>query len=352
MLEYDYLKWSDYLYALFHGWRRLWIQIPKLPFENFDLRPFLKEELFASDHYFSTVFALLNYRFAKRLKENHVPLATIINWFENQAIDKGWNAGFQKYYPDSNIVGYRGFYGSTYEPHLPSHADYQLKLIPKKIAVIGKESVPIVKTYTSSFETIITPAIRNIGVWQEYKKNQGEQYQIFIAFSGMIQSSFKAVKIFVNLFQNNQEKLSGIQIVMKVHPLFFTEQTVLDAIGGAFPHSFRFINDDIHQILDQSHLAVACGRGTSAMDILARGCPLITVSDEDGLFDNPIPEAIPEGVWKACHDEEDLLQAIQFFRKRSNEEVVNHQEQMKKIRSDYFEPVSKEGVKSLFFGQN
>ena len=137
--------------------------------------------------------------------------------------------------------------------------------------------------------------------------------------------------------------------MMKVHPLFFTEQAVLDAMGGVLPHSFHFVNDDIHRILDKSDIAVACGRGTSAVEILARGYDLISISDENGLFDHPIPEAIPQGVWKACHDEEDLLQAIQAFRRRSHAEVAQNQEQMKKIRSDYFEPVSREGVKFLFF---
>ncbi len=352
LLEHDYLKWTDYLYALLHGWRRLWIKVPKVLFEGFDLQTLLKKELFDSDHYHSTVFALLNHRFAKRLKESQVSISSAVNWFENQAIDKGWNAGFQKYYPQSRIIGYRGFYGSTYEPHLPSHADYDLKLLPKIVAVIGKESVPIVKTYVSSVETLVTPAIRNVGVWQERQEPQNELYQIFIAFSGMIQSSLKTARIFVNLFKQFPKEVTGVNVSMKVHPLFFSEQTVIDAIGGILPDSFSFVHDDIHKVLDKCHVAVACGRGTSAMDILARGCPLIVVSDEDGLFDNPIPEAIPQGVWKACHNEKDLLQAIQSFRQRSQEEIKQHQAQMKQIRRDYFEPVSKEGVKTLFFGEN
>ena len=31
-----------------------------------------------------------------------------INWFENQKIDKGWNLGFNTFYPKIYSIGYRG----------------------------------------------------------------------------------------------------------------------------------------------------------------------------------------------------------------------------------------------------
>ena len=352
LFEHDYLKIKDYFYAVLHAWRRHWIRIPKIPFEHFDLTPYVKKELFDADHYAATVFAFLNYLFAKRLKQNHVPIATVVNWFENQAIDKGWNAGFQKYYPDTRIIGYRGFYGSTYETHLPSEVDVKLKLLPHTIAMIGKGSEAIIKTYTSLANTILTPAIRNSGVWQERLEIQEECYQVFIAFSGQIKSSLKAVQIWSQFIKKFPDEMNAIQVIMKVHPLFFSEETVLQAFGGKLPDQFSFVQDEIHSILERSHCAVACGRGTSAIEVLARGCPLISISDEDGLFDCPIPEAIEQDIWKACHSEEELLEAILYFKNRDLKTIALHQEKMQKIRAEYFEPVSRDGVRRLFFGEH
>ena len=46
----------------------------------------------------------LRYRFLKKYK-----ITTAINWFENQPLDKGWNFGMNKYYPDANTHAYIGF---------------------------------------------------------------------------------------------------------------------------------------------------------------------------------------------------------------------------------------------------
>ena len=36
----------------------------------------------------------------------------LADWFENQVIDKGWNAGFNKFYPEVKSVGYSGQFPS------------------------------------------------------------------------------------------------------------------------------------------------------------------------------------------------------------------------------------------------
>ena len=60
---------------------------------------------------------------------------------------------------------------------------------------------------------------------------------------------------------------------------------------------------------------------------------------------NPIPETITDDIWRLCYSSEEIKKAIQFYKSRSPEEIKKHEVAEKKIREEYFEPVTKEGVR-------
>ena len=108
LLKEDVLRPGDYLFALCHPFRLSW---PKgvCKFLDMDVGPLVREALTESFAGSGSIEALLRYRFAKRLREKGVRLQRIIEWFENQEVDHGANAGWRTFYPDTLVIGYQGY---------------------------------------------------------------------------------------------------------------------------------------------------------------------------------------------------------------------------------------------------
>jgi hypothetical protein len=69
LLKEDFLGLSDYIYAFTHLWRKRNIKISKSYFKQFELSGLIKTELYNNKGFSSAVIAILNCRFAQRLKE-------------------------------------------------------------------------------------------------------------------------------------------------------------------------------------------------------------------------------------------------------------------------------------------
>ena len=109
MIKEDYLTMCDLLFAICHYFRLFRIKKCQAIVLGIDISSLVSEELRSMRGYSSAVEGLLNYRFSKRIKEQKTKLHIVINYFENQVVDKGWNAGFNKFYPKIPTIGYRGY---------------------------------------------------------------------------------------------------------------------------------------------------------------------------------------------------------------------------------------------------
>ena len=108
LLKEDFLKPSDYIFAITHAFRIKKIALCKVFFSDFDITPLIGEEIKVNSGNRSSIFGILNYCFVKRLQEAQVNVDLFINWFENQAVDRGLNRGFRTFFPDVPSVGYLG----------------------------------------------------------------------------------------------------------------------------------------------------------------------------------------------------------------------------------------------------
>ena len=107
---------------------------------NYDLSEIVLDELQSLRNYNTIIISLNNYFFFKSLKRKNFKIKTSVNWFENTAVDKGWNFGLNKFFKNVNSYGYQGF--TCYKDFLcldPVKHEVQYKLIPNKIIIIGKK---------------------------------------------------------------------------------------------------------------------------------------------------------------------------------------------------------------------
>jgi hypothetical protein len=343
LLKDDFLKFGDYWCLRRHLFQVRKLQIKPSFFCGVDVSPLVREELTGFRGVSSSYTPLLNYCFAKRLREADVKLRLVIDWFENQNIDRGWNTGFRRFFPKAETVGYQGFIVS---PHYlcmyPTKEEKDNKVIPHKVAVIGMGLVQSACKFCSDLDVCVAPAFRFQHVWQKRKYLPDEKiYTILVALPIAISEAVYILKLLVPAAN---ETADGVRFWIKPHPAT-SEAQIKAAYGVTEAKQFKFVSGDFKNYVEKSNLLIMSGASSTCMETLAKGIPVIIVGSRHGLTHNPIPETITSDIWRLCYNPQEITDAIQFYQTRSLEKIKEHEEAGKRIRKEYFEPVTKECVR-------
>ena len=78
-------------------------------FRGIDIKNLLTEERNRNCSDFISLLGILYYRFSKRLKENDIRVRLLVEWYENQVMDRGMIKGFHTHYPNCPVHGYQGY---------------------------------------------------------------------------------------------------------------------------------------------------------------------------------------------------------------------------------------------------
>ena len=140
-LQSDFLKLEDYIQCLTFHKRIKSINLSNLNFRSLKIDYFIKSEL--ENHKFnqSTLKSLINFHCFKRMKQNEIDISLVIDWYENQIIDKGFNYGKNIFYPDVVSKGYVGL-NSIFESNknfIPSDIEISKNITPNQICLISSK---------------------------------------------------------------------------------------------------------------------------------------------------------------------------------------------------------------------
>ena len=58
---------------------------------------------------FINLLGLLYYRFSRRFSEKGIKVRLLIDWYENQVIDRGLIKGFHDFFKNVPVYGYQGY---------------------------------------------------------------------------------------------------------------------------------------------------------------------------------------------------------------------------------------------------
>ena len=343
-LKDDFLKFGDYWCLWQYLFRVRKLQIKPSFFCGADISLLMREELTSFRNLGSAHTPLLNYCFAKRLKEAEVKLRLVIDWFENQNIDRGWNAGFRRFFPDVKTIGYLGFITSAhYLCMYPTEEEKDNKVIPHKVAVIGRGLAQSARRFCPELDVYVAPAFRFQYVWRKRKYSPAaNEYTILVALPIVISEAICILKL---LAPATNEMADNARFWIKPHPTA-SQSRIQGAFGAGWPKRFEFVNGDFNDCVEKSNLLISSASST-CMETLAKGIPVIIIGNSYGLTQNPIPETIADDIWSLCYSPEEIIRAIQFYQSRSREKIKEHEEAGRRIREEYFEPVTREGVRQF-----
>jgi hypothetical protein len=343
LIKEDFLKIRDYLYAIAYPIRIMNIRINTVNFMGVDIMPLIKREIYNSMASSVSMEAILNYRIAKRMKENGINIRLIVDWFENQPLDRGINAGFRKFYKNAPIIGYQGFIASkNYISLYPTVLEKNSSVIPHQIAVIGKGLTERTKEFCPDLDVTTAPAFRFQWLWREKKiYDEYNCNNVLLALPLNIEEGNNILTMVASIL--DKRELESVKFFIKQHPIN-TQEQVMGYYGNNWPTRFQFVSGELCEWIEKSTLLISSASSV-CMESLARGIPAIVIGTHSKITLNPIVEDIVIDIWQLCYTHEELFHAILFYLRRDEDTIKRHINIGVKIRLDYFEPVTNESVR-------
>lgn len=339
LLKEDYLKLRDYLWAMLYPIRAFKFFPKKIFFQDKDITTIMRHAFWSTLFSSGSIEGLLKYRFAKRLKEKKIQIRLVIDWFENQSVDKGANMGFRKFYPDTPITGYQAFFvPELYLCMFPTQAEYEANVLPHQMSVCGSKLVASRKIFCPELTVKVAPAFRFSDIYSSRSLSKSDDsYKVLIILPISFQLSIDILKLIHKLPSID----SSIRFHIKPHPA--TSKKNYHYYQDKF--NFSIVNTtNIVTAIDNANLVI--GQTSSAcLCAISRATPVIIIESKLALSQNPIPSTISKEIWGIAHDLTELKQLISdFFSSRENNNFTAISES---IKSEYFEPVSNKGVRNL-----
>lgn len=345
LLKEDVLQPEDYRFAFTHRSRcKRLCTFRSIDFLGFDIAPLINSEILYTAWDPSTVLALLIYRFVGRLRERGVRLRLVVDWFENQVIDRALNAGLREHYPEVPTVGYSGYIVSgVYNFYVnPTEQEYTTGVVPKECGVIGTGHCTSVAQFYPELPVVVAPAYRFSGVWKERSAwPDASTSSVLIALPITLHDCMDILRVVLPFASSAAGE--GIHFRIKAHPSLSSD-SIRQSLGVPLPPSMEFVDGDFNTWVERSHVLVG-NTSSTCVEALAKGIPVVVIGSRNGITQNPIPPSIQSDIWTLCYTPDDVAAALERYIHRDEATLRRHEETGRDIRSRCFEPVTTEGTR-------
>ena len=315
----DFLNVQDYIESIFLIPLLKSIKNEPIFYKKFEISRLVKIYNFYSFFNFSTFLANLNFNFLKRLKENNIKIDLILDWYENQIIDKGISMGKNEFFKDSKIKGHMGFLNDFRNIHYyyPTKLEHKLKCVPEEILLINKNIYRKFFKNNHYIKYKIVPSSRNQEIFGinkiKMKKKINKRILLFILSANQQESNF----IF-KLIENVHHKfdLSKNEIRIKTHPntklSYFIKKS----------KNIEISNKSVYEEILNSEIVIGGGT-TATIEAQILNKKIILIGNNSEIMLNPLMIHDKKSV-KICYDSKTLFKnIIDFTKMKSRKNLIN-----------------------------
>jgi hypothetical protein len=340
----DYLGLGDYFTAWARALKTAALPLKPAHFEGFAVASLAREELSCLASFDQILSAFLNERFVARLAAAGVRVRTVVDWFENQAVDKGLNAGFRRFYPTSRHLGYLGFLTSPlYLCPSPIPAERLAGALPKELRGIGPGSAEILLEFLPEAPFAPAPAFRYRQAFDPGPPLPADaSFTVLLSLPMPLDDCRNILRLTASILDRLPQ---DITIFVKRHPLVRTA-TLRQTFPDGWPERLMFAEGSFDEVVRRCHLLVSVTSGTS-LEALARGIPVVIVGNPGGLTWDPVPAFHDADMHRLIHAADALLEAILEHRRADPERTARHREAGRAFRQRYFTPVTRRTVREF-----
>lgn len=336
LVKEDFLRLSDYVYALTHVFRLAFARRPLATFESVALGRVLFREQLADVFSQSTQEALLNYRLCWRLRERGVPVRLVVDWFEGQQLDKCLHLGLHHFLPDAAVVGYQGAAPRrAYHSFFVAAHELAAHVAPPRLVVPGTAYPQLARLLAPELDVVPGPAFR-FQPPATFVRVPPERRAIIVMLPVSIPDSGAMLDALA------ASTLPDGPVEIKPHPTHGpAEQAALAAIVPAF----AWTGQTVQECYARAAVVVTCG-SNSALEALALGIPVVLAAFTAEMAEEiPLPDDLAFRHLQICRDRGGLAQAIATLAGLEVDAV-----EIERCRRACFGPVTTESTAVLLTG--
>ena len=328
IIKEDYLSIKDYFSAFYHSllipqkvkkcpkWRA--INISDLVLDE------AKDEIGA----YSLVSSILYYKFFGRLKDTGIKLDLVIDWHENQTIDRALNLGINKFFPSTKTKGYQGFIVSEFYSSLtPTLYEKENGLLPDEIFVISESLVKQRRKYCNDIKVSLAPAFRYMETIKHQSKPTTKTQRSILVALPMLYSESKQVLDMVLSAQLGEDTT----IIVKCHPTVLMKNLLLN-VKAARDLRLKFTNRKLADLLDECTLFVTM-TSSAAIESTICNTYVAIVANITGPSANPIENIVEQKYWRLCYTPDCIKEAFQYS---LNNEILNTKDYLVPLNHETF----------------
>lgn len=338
ILKEDFINFSDIFYAFNYLFRKKKFYINYENYKGWNLSNLIKEELSKYSNFQAILISQQNYCFAKNLKQNNIKLKKVIDWFENTTVDKGWNLGFRKFFPETFTIGYQSY--TLYRQFMckhPSNSEYLYKVIPHNIVVIGNAYKKVRKEFCKKIKINVGPALRFNHIFSQ-KFNYKRKYNILVSLNLDLEESKKILSSVID----TKCAISQKTIFIKSHPLLPLSKIIDKKI---MPKNFIELKGDFFSIAKNSKIIISAGISSSIVESFACGCAIVMPYMNKNDYYNFKYLKIPKSSYRICKNTHELDREINYFLTEKTKDAKKRIQRSISLRPKLFEKTTKDNLK-------
>ncbi len=340
-----YLTIGDRIAVLLSPLRTLAAPPGPRPFGRFDAAPLIRADAWETAWNFQSLAGLLNLAFARRLKEAGVAVRLVVDWSENQLLDRGLALGFHRAYPSTPVVGYCGYViAPVAHPYTrPTRPERAAGLVPDRLVVTGPALVSGARAADPGLAVEDGPAFRFQGVRRARRARPDPgATTVLLALPISREGALDALRLAADA------RLEGVRFTVKPHPTMPPShlRAAFEAEGRAWPASFAFVSGDFADRVEEAD-ALAGSVSSTCVEAAATGVPVIIVGNARGLTEDPIPEGLAAGMRRVAFTPEEFARAVRELATKDPAAVARYAQTGQAVADACFRPVDEDGVRRL-----
>jgi hypothetical protein len=214
------------------------------------------------------------------------------------------------------------------------------------MAVQGRGTISTVREFLPDLDVIVIPSFKAQYVWEVdlARRKPAAVFKVLVALPISIDSGVRIVGKILDIHDAVPAGRLPVRYIIKPHPTVPAER-ITRRLGRGIPGDMAFTSEpSFGRLLAESNLLVTEASST-CLEALASGVPVVIISNETGLTYDPVPAAIPQAMFRKARSSADLVDAIAHFATLPEDAIDEQRAHSKKIRTDYFEPITPDGVR-------
>ena len=344
----DYLKGADYFYILTQSLRAARCRIRAPRFRGFDLSDLITEEQRNLADIVSLTAGQI-YRLFLRLGESGLAPKLVIEWYENQSIDKALIAGARQAFPQARIIGAQIFLYSLNLLNLfPAPSEVEAKVTPDVMLAMSPHLCNITKTFTKAIPCYPAASLRYAYIFEGMPERSGAARWATVVIL-LPYDMMEALAMLETVKRVLDRIRKDIRLLIKCHPSYSPGDLKRSFGEGNWPERFEFFQGPIQKALQRATVVVSANSG-AMVEAAAWGIPVIFLGRQTVLNQNFLA-GLNTNLVTECFTENELVEGLNRYIKASPVEIETYRQEGQNILKLFFSPVNEKTMQP-FIGEH